>query len=132
RRGRRTRLHLVAPVRSPSISRARRSSRCRRKSARPPVPPEGVCSVTDAATTGGTDVIVVGAGPGGLFLASELALAGIRCTVLEQRARRTTESRALGLHARSLEAFDLRGIADRFLAKGHPSGYLRITVGSAR
>src|SRR5205085_3930180 len=50
----------------------------------------------------------------------------------EQRARRTTESRALGLHARSLEAFDLRGIADRFLAKGHPSGYIRITVGSAR
>lgn len=50
----------------------------------------------------GSDVIIVGAGPTGLMLSRELALAGVRCRVLERRASGTSESRALGLQARTL------------------------------
>jgi 3-(3-hydroxy-phenyl)propionate hydroxylase len=66
-----------------------------------------------------TEVAVVGAGPTGLMLAGELALAGVDVVVLE---RRTTPdlvgTRARGFHARTIEIFDQRGIADRFLAAG--------------
>ncbi|GAA5038818.1 2-polyprenyl-6-methoxyphenol hydroxylase-like FAD-dependent oxidoreductase [Thermocatellispora tengchongensis] len=65
-----------------------------------------------------TDVIVVGAGPTGLMLAAELALAGVRVRVLERRESPTRESRALTLHPRSIEIMDLRGIAGRFLSRG--------------
>ncbi|HEV2636032.1 MAG TPA: FAD-dependent monooxygenase [Actinocrinis sp.] len=64
------------------------------------------------------DVIIVGAGPTGLMLACELRLAGADVLVLERLAERNGESRAGGLHARSVELFDQRGIADRFLAAG--------------
>jgi 2-polyprenyl-6-methoxyphenol hydroxylase-like FAD-dependent oxidoreductase len=64
------------------------------------------------------DVIVVGAGPTGLILAAELALAGTRCLVLERRAGPRDDSRAICLHARSLEALDLRGQASRFTDAG--------------
>ncbi|MFL6073204.1 MAG: FAD-dependent monooxygenase [Mycobacteriales bacterium] len=79
-----------------------------------------------------SDVIVVGAGPGGLMLACELALAGVRCRVLEQREHRSAESRALGLQARTLELLELRGLADRFLDAGHALDHFRLTVGPAR
>jgi 3-(3-hydroxy-phenyl)propionate hydroxylase len=66
-----------------------------------------------------TDVIVVGAGPTGLMLAGELALAGVEVAVAE---RRTTQdlvgTRARGFHARTIELLDQRGIADRFLDEG--------------
>lgn len=70
--------------------------------------------------TANNEVVVVGAGPVGLMLASELALAGVRVRVFEQRARRTEQSRALTLHPRSLELLDQRGIVDRFLRRGVP------------
>lgn len=60
-----------------------------------------------------TDVIVVGAGPVGLFLAGELAVAGTQVTVLERLAAPTTESRASTLHARTMELFKERGLLDR-------------------
>jgi 2-polyprenyl-6-methoxyphenol hydroxylase-like FAD-dependent oxidoreductase len=63
-------------------------------------------------------VIVVGAGPTGLVLAAELALAGIDCVVLERRAGPRTDSRAICLHARSMESLDLRGQASVFAAAG--------------
>ena len=66
------------------------------------------------------DVIVVGAGPVGLWVACELKLAGIEVAVIERRAEPTTQSRALTIHGRSLEVFALRGIADRVLATGKP------------
>ncbi|WP_443094084.1 FAD-dependent monooxygenase [Nannocystis punicea] len=66
------------------------------------------------------EVVVVGAGPVGLMLAAELALAGVRVRVFEQRARRTEQSRALTLHPRSLELLDQRGIVDRFVRRGVP------------
>ena len=65
-------------------------------------------------------VIIIGAGPTGLTLACELALAGTECLVLERRAGLRTDSRAANLHARSMELLDLRGQASRFAAAGLP------------
>ncbi|MEV0535066.1 rifampin monooxygenase [Kitasatospora sp. NPDC050463] len=62
------------------------------------------------------DVIVVGGGPTGLMLACELRLAGVRVVVLERSAEPSRQSRGRGLHARSVEMMDQRGLLDRFLA----------------
>jgi 2-polyprenyl-6-methoxyphenol hydroxylase-like FAD-dependent oxidoreductase len=62
------------------------------------------------------DVIVVGAGPTGLMLAGELRLHGVRVVVLERLTEPTGESRGQGLHTRSVEVMDQRGLLDRFLA----------------
>ena len=64
-------------------------------------------------------VVIAGAGPTGLMLASELALAGIDAALVERRAgQELAGSRAGGLHSRSLEILDQRGIADRFVSQG--------------
>ncbi|MEU9343347.1 FAD-dependent monooxygenase [Streptomyces sp. NPDC048278] len=65
-----------------------------------------------------TEVVIAGAGPTGLMLAGELRLAGVDVVVVEQLAARTGESRAGGMHSRTLEVLDQRGILDRFLAVG--------------
>ncbi|MEV7623909.1 FAD-dependent monooxygenase [Actinoplanes sp. NPDC089786] len=67
-----------------------------------------------------TEVIIVGAGPVGLFLAAELRLAGVQTVVLEQRADPSPHPKALGLHARTLEQLAMRGLIDPFLAHGVP------------
>ncbi|MFE1248731.1 FAD-dependent monooxygenase [Streptomyces sp. NPDC058766] len=64
------------------------------------------------------DVVVAGAGPTGLMLACELGLAGADVVVVERLAQRSDESRAGGIHCRTLEVLDQRGILDRFLAEG--------------
>jgi 2-polyprenyl-6-methoxyphenol hydroxylase-like FAD-dependent oxidoreductase len=64
-------------------------------------------------------VVIVGAGPTGLMLAGELALAGVDVAIVERRASQDLiGSRAGGLHARTIEVLDQRGIAERFLAQG--------------
>ncbi|MFD6565700.1 rifampin monooxygenase [Micromonospora profundi] len=64
------------------------------------------------------DVIIAGGGPTGLMLASELRLHDVRVLVLEKDEEPTRYVRALGLHARSLEVLDQRGLLERFLALG--------------
>jgi 2-polyprenyl-6-methoxyphenol hydroxylase-like FAD-dependent oxidoreductase len=64
-------------------------------------------------------VVIAGGGPTGLMLAGELALAGVDVAIVERRANQDlTGSRAGGLHARTIEVLDQRGIADRFLSQG--------------
>ncbi|WP_318241924.1 FAD-dependent monooxygenase [Arthrobacter gallicola] len=64
------------------------------------------------------DVIIAGAGPTGVFLASELQLQGVEALVLDKEDEPTKVVRGLGLHARSIEILDQRGIADEFLELG--------------
>src|SRR5579872_3274636 len=65
------------------------------------------------------EVVIAGGGPTGLMLAGELALAGVDVAVVEQRLNQDVEgSRASGLHPRSIELLDQRGIAGRFISKG--------------
>lgn len=77
-------------------------------------------------------VIIVGAGPGGLCLAGELALAGVRCTVLERRSAGSRDSRALGLQSRTLELLALRDLVAPFIERGNPIDHFRIAVGGTR
>ncbi len=68
-------------------------------------------------------VVIAGGGPTGLMLAAELALAGIDVVIVERRASQELDgSRAGGLHARTIEVLDQRGVAERFLSAGqvHP------------
>lgn len=68
----------------------------------------------------GHDVVVVGGGPTGLTLAAELALAGVDVAVVERRAdQHLPGSRSGGLQARTIEMYDQRGVAERFLEAGY-------------
>ena len=64
-------------------------------------------------------VLIVGGGPTGLMLAGELALAGVDVAIVERRAnQQLAGTRAGGLHSRTIEVLDQRGIAERFLSQG--------------
>jgi 2-polyprenyl-6-methoxyphenol hydroxylase-like FAD-dependent oxidoreductase len=74
-----------------------------------------------------TDVIVVGAGPTGMLLAGDLASAGVGVTVLERRPHETSNiTRAFGVHARTLELLDARGLADELVKTGTAITGLRL------
>jgi len=80
----------------------------------------------------GHAVVIAGGGPTGLMLAGELALAGVDVAIVERRASQQLDgSRAGGLHSRTIEVLDQRGIADRFFAEGEAmqiAGFSGITV----
>ncbi|GGJ63703.1 FAD-dependent oxidoreductase [Streptomyces brasiliensis] len=81
---------------------------------------------------------MVGAGPTGLLLAGDLAKAGVDVTLLERRDQESNLSRAFGLHARTLEQLDARGLAEELLRIGtptpalHPFGRLSIDFSRLR
>ena len=68
-----------------------------------------------------TSVIIVGAGPTGLMMAAQLALQNIPFLIIEKASGSTTQSRALGIQARTLEIFAQMGIINEFLAQGQPA-----------
>lgn len=61
------------------------------------------------------DLLIVGAGPVGLFLACECARRGLRYRIVEQHATQSQHSKALAIFPRTLEIFDMAGIAAPFL-----------------
>src|SRR5687767_10107879 len=77
-------------------------------------------------------VVIAGGGPTGLMLAGELALAGVDVAIVERRASQDLAgSRAGGLHARTIEVLDQRGIAHRFLSEGQVAqvaGFARVPL----
>ncbi|MBL8680441.1 MAG: FAD-dependent monooxygenase [Myxococcales bacterium] len=78
------------------------------------------------------EIIIAGAGPTGLALAAELALARVDVAIVEPRAAQVVEGlRAGGLHARTIEILDQRGVAERFIAKGKRAqiaGFARVAL----
>lgn len=75
-----------------------------------------------------TDVLIVGAGPTGLFLASELARYDCSVRVIDKGEGTSVHSKALTIHARTLEAFSTRGLADRFVRSGLEAKSARVFV----
>ncbi|MFK0175387.1 FAD-dependent monooxygenase [Streptomyces xanthochromogenes] len=74
---------------------------------------------TEAGADAVADVLVVGAGPTGLLLAGDLAAAGLRVTLAERRPHGISNmTRAFGVHARTLEMLDARGLADELIKRG--------------
>jgi len=77
----------------------------------------------------GHAVLIAGGGPTGLMLAGELALAGVDVAIVERRASQDLAGlRAGGLHSRTIEVLDQRGIADRFLSQGQLHKVVRFHV----
>ena len=88
-----------------------------------------------------TDVLIVGAGPVGLFLANECARRGLRWRLVETRSAQSEHSKALAIFPRTLEIFDMAGVAAPFLEKanrvtsvavmthGHTLAHMRFTPG---
>jgi 2-polyprenyl-6-methoxyphenol hydroxylase-like FAD-dependent oxidoreductase len=73
------------------------------------------------------DVLVAGSGPTGMLLAGDLAAAGLRVTVVERRPHGISNmTRAFGVHARTLEQLDARGLADELITTGTPITELRL------
>lgn len=76
-------------------------------------------------------VVIAGGGPTGLMLAGELALARVDVAIVERRASHDLEGlRAGGLHMRTLEVLDQRGIAERFISQGKPHGIMPFARGT--
>ena len=75
-----------------------------------------------------TDVLIIGAGPTGLSLASQLLRYGVDFIVVEKNAELTPYSKAIGVHARTLEIFDQIGLAKEAVVKGTVAGAARLII----
>jgi len=73
-------------------------------------------------TTQSNDIIIVGAGPTGLMLANQLTRFGVDYIILDQKSGPTDQSRALVVHARSMEIYQQMGLSDTILADGQQNG----------
>lgn len=73
---------------------------------------------TNAATD--TDILIVGAGPVGLFLANECARRGLRYRIFEAHPSQSEHSRALAIFPRTLEIFDMAGLVSPFSRQSKP------------
>ncbi|HSH53641.1 MAG TPA: FAD-dependent monooxygenase [Methylotenera sp.] len=78
------------------------------------------------ATVTHTDVVIVGAGPTGLSLACQLIRYGIDFVIIDSKEDVTPYSKALGVHARTLEIYEQLGIAEQAVAQGTIAGKLRL------
>jgi 2-polyprenyl-6-methoxyphenol hydroxylase-like FAD-dependent oxidoreductase len=79
-------------------------------------------------TTTETDVLIVGAGPTGLSLACQMLRYGINCVAVEKNTFLTPYSKAIGVHARTLEIFDQIGIAQEAVARGTIADRTRLLI----
>src|SRR3984893_11079965 len=77
------------------------------------------------ATQPDCQVLVVGAGPTGLVLAAELLARGIRTRIIDKGAGVAQQTRAIGIHARTLEILDMMGLAERFTERGQVLRHFR-------
>ena len=84
------------------------------------------------STESACKVLVVGAGPVGLTLASELLAQGVSTRIIERRDGAALHSQALAVHPHSLELFDARGIAERLVARGGPIRRMHMYVDGKR
>jgi 2-polyprenyl-6-methoxyphenol hydroxylase-like FAD-dependent oxidoreductase len=73
-----------------------------------------------------TDVLIVGAGPTGLALATALALRGVHVTVIDRLSEGANTSRAAVVHARTLEVLEPLGVTHRLIERGIKAG--RFTI----
>jgi 2-polyprenyl-6-methoxyphenol hydroxylase-like FAD-dependent oxidoreductase len=78
------------------------------------------------------DVLVVGAGPVGLVAACELARRGVRVRVIDKLTQPTDQSRAIAVHARSLDMFDRMGIVDEMVSTGIKATAMQLYAGHSR
>src|SRR5215831_14488539 len=79
-------------------------------------------------TTLTTDVLIIGAGPTGLSLAGQLLRYGVDFIIVEKNEGITPYSKAIGVHARTLEIFDQIGLAQEAVARGTIAGRARLII----
>src|SRR5271154_6736683 len=86
----------------------------------------------NASSTLETDVLIVGAGPTGLVLALWLARLGVRVRIADKTAEPGTTSRALAIHARTLELYSEIGLADAVIERGRKNIAANLWVAGKR
>ena len=98
------------------------------------MPPGGITPTETGRNAPGLDaeVLVVGAGPVGCWLAAELSAAGVRVLVIEARESRAAWSRGFVVHPRTLEIFDSRGVAQRLMEDARPLPTWHFAMSSRR
>jgi 2-polyprenyl-6-methoxyphenol hydroxylase-like FAD-dependent oxidoreductase len=92
---------------------------------RPGTPAPSRSSRRQAGSRRDCQVLIVGAGPTGLVLAAELLARGIRARIIDKGDGIALQSRAISIHARTLEVLDTMGLAGRFIERGQIVRQLR-------